>query len=181
MYVLASVFASKLLCTNTNLRKVRHRIMIDPEEYNRNVAGSSRNFIFGTRVSESGTEAISKLSDEEIMICSCRLPGYSLELKRWGLFLVVNVTKVAYNNTAFHHLVLSEKKKELISSLLERQNHQLDDEFDDLIVGKGKGLIFLLHGPPGVGKTYTAGSYYPFDNVFYMTQLKCWMAVREHS
>ena len=28
----------------------------------------------------------------------------------------------------------------------------------DLIRGKGQGLIFLLHGRPGVGKTFTAGS-----------------------
>ncbi|KAF7519891.1 hypothetical protein G7054_g12948 [Neopestalotiopsis clavispora] len=31
-------------------------------------------------------------------------------------------------------------------------------DFDDLIEGKGKGLIVLLHGPPGVGKTFTAES-----------------------
>ena len=31
-----------------------------------------------------------------------------------------------------------------------------DDCGNDLIRGKGKGLIFLLHGPPGVGKTSTA-------------------------
>lgn len=27
----------------------------------------------------------------------------------------------------------------------------------DFVEGKGNGLIFLLHGKPGVGKTYTAG------------------------
>ena len=27
----------------------------------------------------------------------------------------------------------------------------------DYVTGKGTGLIFLLHGKPGVGKTYTAG------------------------
>lgn len=27
----------------------------------------------------------------------------------------------------------------------------------DYVIGKGSGLIFLLHGKPGVGKTYTAG------------------------
>lgn len=33
----------------------------------------------------------------------------------------------------------------------------------DYVKGKGEGLIFLLHGKPGVGKTYTAGQYpFPF-------------------
>lgn len=32
----------------------------------------------------------------------------------------------------------------------------------DFIQGKGEGLTFLLHGKPGVGKTYTAGELLPF-------------------
>ena len=134
--------------------------MLDLEQYNRSVAKSSEDFIFGTRVYTSGTEASSNLSNEEIMTCYHYLPGYSLELKKWGLFKVVDITEIPYNDKAFHGLVLPENQKKLISSLLDRQDHQQDDGFDDLIQGKGKGLIFLLHGPPGVGKTYTAGSYH---------------------
>lgn len=33
----------------------------------------------------------------------------------------------------------------------------------DFVKGKGKGLIFLLHGKPGVGKTYTAGNSFQFE------------------
>ena len=29
--------------------------------------------------------------------------------------------------------------------------------FDDFITGKGKGVIMSLEGPPGAGKTLTAG------------------------
>ena len=29
----------------------------------------------------------------------------------------------------------------------------------DFVEGKGKGNIVLLHGPPGVGKTYAAGKH----------------------
>lgn len=137
--------------------------MLDPDEANRSVANSALAFLFGSRVYNSGTEAISKLSDEEIMTCYHSLPGYSLELKTWGWFLVVNITEIAYNDKAFQGLVLPEDQKKLISSLLERQDHQQVDGFDDLIQGKGKGLIFLLHGPPGVGKTYTAGTCHPLD------------------
>lgn len=37
----------------------------------------------------------------------------------------------------------------------------------DFVKGKGEGLIFLLHGKPGVGKTYTAGmSIEPIFNPF---------------
>lgn len=30
------------------------------------------------------------------------------------------------------------------------------EQFEDIIQGKRGGSIFLLHGPPGVGKTLTA-------------------------
>lgn len=49
--------------------------------------------------------------------------------------------------------------KELIQSLItvhKRENASLG--FDDLIKGKGNGLVILLHGAPGTGKTLTAES-----------------------
>lgn len=141
--------------------------MLDSKQFRRAVMGSY-DLIFGTRIYKSVAEAIANLSHEEIMICVSFLPGYSLELKRWGLFTVTGVTEVAYNDEAFHALVLAEQKKKLISSLLERQDDKQDDEFDDLICGKGKGVIFLLHGPPGVGKTYTAGYFDPSHRDLYM-------------
>ena len=35
---------------------------------------------------------------------------------------------------------------------------QHSNSFDDFVPGKGKGIIMLLAGPPGVGKTLTAES-----------------------
>ncbi|KAL8758795.1 MAG: hypothetical protein Q9199_001206 [Rusavskia elegans] len=134
------------------------RIMLDLEQYQRTIPNSFRPFVTGTKIFTSGLEADAELSDEEIITCCSYIPGYSLELKLWGLFPVTDITEVAYDDKAFHGLVLQEQSKRLISSLLERQDYQQEDGFDDLIQGKGKGLVFLLHGPPGVGKTYTAES-----------------------
>lgn len=36
--------------------------------------------------------------------------------------------------------------------------------FDDIVKGKGKGLILVLHGPPGVGKTLTAETVAEFSH-----------------
>jgi len=30
--------------------------------------------------------------------------------------------------------------------------------YQDIVPGKGKGLVFLLYGKPGLGKTLTAGT-----------------------
>ena len=83
------------------------------------------------------------------------MPGYSLAWKSWAAFHVNYIKEVDYNIDAFRNLVFAEDKQ-LIRSLVEQQEIN-DGGFDDYIKGKGKVLIFLLHGPPGVGKTFTAG------------------------
>lgn len=45
--------------------------------------------------------------------------------------------------------------KDLILSFADSHLSQ-DDEFDDVVQGKGKGIVILLSGVPGVGKTLTA-------------------------
>jgi len=67
------------------------------------------------------------------------------------------VKEIGYNNAAFDSLVLPEDHKELILALTESQVAN-KETFDDVIQGKGKGMIMLLSGPPGVGKTLTAES-----------------------
>jgi hypothetical protein len=136
--------------------------VVDIEQYCRAVSRKPPpEFTFGAKIHSCLPDAKSNpiFSDEELMTCHHYLPGFSLELKKWGLFSVSDIQELAYNDQAFHGLVLLEEKKKLISSLVGEQSFQGDNGFDDLIRGKGKGLIFLLHGPPGVGKTYTAGLY----------------------
>lgn len=97
------------------------------------------------------------LSDEELLICVHEMPGYSLATKKWDLFDVPHIQEIDFNMSAFDSLVLSQQKKDLISSLVKEQSNK-ESHFDDFIKGKGKGLIFLLHGEPGTGKTLTAGN-----------------------
>lgn len=40
-------------------------------------------------------------------------------------------------------------------------------KMDDIIAGKGNGLIILLHGSPGTGKTLTAERFVPETQVEY--------------
>ena len=144
------------LLTDTNPMLVKGRIMLDGQGYGLNIESG---FIHGKKSYKSGTKALEEATEEDIMTSCCRLPGFILHQKRWGLFLVAAIENVKYNAQAYRSLILPESQKKLISALLERQEGNLDDDFDDLIEGKGKGIVFLLHGPAGVGKTFTAGSY----------------------
>ncbi len=65
--------------------------------------------------------------------------------------------EVVWNDDAFDALVLGEKQKWLIHALVrEHSSGSTSNQFDDVIEGKGRGLIGLLAGKPGCGKTLTA-------------------------
>ena len=97
------------------------------------------------------------LNADELLLCSATLKGYSLRNKKWLTFSIGSVKDIKYNEGAFDSLVLPEDHKELILALTESQVAN-KEKFDDVIQGKGKGMIMLLSGPPGVGKTLTAES-----------------------
>lgn len=62
---------------------------------------------------------------------------------------------VKWNHQAFDDLVLEKSTKTLVHSMVKEHSSQ-GDSFDDIISGKGKGIICLFSGPPGSGKTLTA-------------------------
>lgn len=61
-----------------------------------------------------------------------------------------------WNDSIINSLVLPEDQKDFIQSLVKTHGLSDDTSFDDVVRDKGKGLIGLLAGPPGVGKTLTA-------------------------
>ena len=67
-----------------------------------------------------------------------------------------HIRPVSWNKEAFNRLVLKSKKKELIKALV--TVHLATKQNADVIEDKGNGLIILLHGSPGTGKTLTAES-----------------------
>lgn len=69
--------------------------------------------------------------------------------------LVANVGEIKWNKASFRQLVLPSDYKELILSFVDSHLSR-DDEFDDIVQGKGRGIVVLLSGVPGVGKTLTA-------------------------
>jgi hypothetical protein len=97
------------------------------------------------------------LTTEQKLICTPLLRGYSLKNKLWLNFFVNCVKDIEWQKDAFDRLVLPKNQKELILGFTESQR-KYRESFDDVIEGKGRGMIILLCGPPGVGKTLTAES-----------------------
>ncbi|KAL8651371.1 MAG: hypothetical protein Q9210_003290 [Variospora velana] len=104
------------------------------------------------------TRALSRaLTEDQLILCNKTVKGYSLKDKKWMTFPVGPIGEIKWNDRAFERLVLPNDHKDLILALIESQVANRE-QFDDVIQGKGKGMIMLLSGPPGVGKTLTADS-----------------------
>lgn len=98
-----------------------------------------------------------KLDEDQLAICTPIVFGYCFGVKQWGGFAIDRVQDVDWQNDAFQQLVLSQSRKTMVHSLV-RQHKKRKAAFDDVVQGKGRGLIGLLSGKPGSGKTLTAES-----------------------
>lgn len=125
------------------IETVRRRRSISPEFRLRNeeIEENSRKYL---------TEFYLQLMDPEV-------DGFDLKEKIWKSFEVDRIHDIEWNTKPFESLVLPEGYKDLILAFVESQ---IKDKvaFDDVINGKGGGLVALLAGDPGVGKTLTAES-----------------------
>ncbi|KAI1483384.1 hypothetical protein F4774DRAFT_367390 [Daldinia eschscholtzii] len=105
-------------------------------------------------------------TEDELIIMTYRVFAFVLRTRKWAQ---LDITHLRHENdqnrgnikTAFEHLVLPDGHKEMVQALVTQHFEDKEaavkgNERSDLVRGKGKGLIILLHGAPGVGKTTTA-------------------------
>lgn len=97
-----------------------------------------------------------RICEDELLLCCPVVYGFSFSQKSWIEFAVSKLEEVIFTPEAFHSLVIPDSQKSIIKALV--RSHTLDTSrnIDDVIAGKGQGLVSVLHGPPGVGKTLTA-------------------------
>ncbi|KAI2463776.1 hypothetical protein F4781DRAFT_415455 [Annulohypoxylon bovei var. microspora] len=112
--------------------------------------------------------------DDDKAIMSFRVFGFVLRTRSWAkldLHKLMDLEEYRKKTpteqkkeNAFDNLVFPEDgldRKTIVRSLVaqhfrDKESGSIRDEQSDIIRGKGKGLIILLHGAPGVGKTTTA-------------------------
>ena len=149
------ILNAKDMASQLTFRQINSRIMVDTKTYNEFNTQNRIWLVERQKILSGPGQMEGSLNSDDLMICDYQVPGFVLYDKKWCLFSVDFIQPVQFNTKAFKSLLLPQKHKELIHALV--KYHGTDD-FDDLIKGKGRGLIFVLYGEPGVGKTFTAES-----------------------
>lgn len=101
-----------------------------------------------------------ELSDEDLVVANSTVRGFAFSTKKFLDFFVDNISPSKWDESCFQQLVLNETTKKTVRAMVSMHARRGQDQpgFDDIVEGKGKGLVMVLHGPPGVGKTLTAES-----------------------
>ena len=79
---------------------------------------------------------------------------YDITSFRYAIVHVNNVEPYKYNEDILSKLVLTDKRKNILSSLIGSKNN-----FEDIVSGKSGGIVILSTGESGLGKTLTAEVY----------------------
>lgn len=109
-----------------------------------------------TSITQLGSLTLSSLSQDELLTCPPLVPAYSFTSRQWCFLFIDDLSEIVWKPQIFEQLQIDEEMKSALQGLVRGYStHAV--VFDDFIEGKGRGLVFLLHGPPGCGKTMTAG------------------------
>jgi len=98
-----------------------------------------------------------RMSDQQALLCPSTVRGYSLKDKCWMDFDIDKVRDIEWDDNCLPKLQMDTIMRDTLASLVSR--HIVSGQKRrDVVAEKGKGLTFLFHGPPGSGKTLTAGT-----------------------
>ncbi|QKF93997.1 AAA+ ATPase [Fadolivirus algeromassiliense] len=122
---------------------INSRVVIDPEGYKKYQDANRWH----------NNETLHEIPEDMWHATLPCLPVYSLEYRMWGEIPVTSLEDIVFDETAFDRTILRQDYKKLIGDLV---LNFYGTECCDFIAGKKRGLVFLLNGPPGVGKTLTA-------------------------
>ncbi|KAJ1713082.1 hypothetical protein NYO67_4749 [Aspergillus flavus] len=102
--------------------------------------------------------------EEDLHLLPSRLFGYSLQDRRFVAFDVKNLRRTEEDRDMFSILIINRNHEAILRALVE--SHFIRKEINetrgiatisqDIVQNKGRGLVILLQGVPGVGKPSTA-------------------------
>ncbi|KAH7370954.1 AAA family ATPase [Rhexocercosporidium sp. MPI-PUGE-AT-0058] len=136
--------------------KVYPRYMIDMNMYRQMHPVGAESLPQRDDLGPKSFESEEAPSETFLLTLQTTIQGFGFQDKKWRTLTIEYLHDIDWNIEAFDRLVLKHHKKELVKALV--TVHVTASASTDVIEGKGNGLIMLLHGGPGTGKTLTAES-----------------------
>lgn len=131
-------------------------VMIDPYRFPK--SSSSSDLIDKLSRSSSKVFSPETTPEKDLVFCHYSIIGFSFDQKRWGGLAVSQLRDPQWDDKALDRVMMAPARRELLRSLASA--HRVETErpgrSDDAAKGKDQGMVGLLNGPPGVGKTLTA-------------------------
>ena len=106
---------------------------------------------------EDYDHAVREITSAEMLLCSSTVLGFALSSHKWIQMRIDDLSAIEWSGDAIDRLVIDKRQKKVLSSLINSAVFTSGVE-GDVIGWKGRGLVMLLHGQPGTGKTLTAES-----------------------
>ncbi|KAI0452523.1 hypothetical protein F5B21DRAFT_506222 [Xylaria acuta] len=113
---------------------------------------------------DDSPESSDQLSPEHVTLLPPYVYGFILRTRRWATFDIDRLDEIPPSEEGWDNLVIKKYIKDTVLALVKNHERPRGSQAMiqgalssvDLVQGKGRGLIILLHGEPGVGKTSTA-------------------------
>lgn len=114
------------------------------------------------------TPDVVRTREDHLILLPIAVYAYALQARKWRAICMDDVMPLPRGDKdPFDDLVMDSAQKTLIQALVKNQIRQFDRSADstkqsqhrsgtmDIIEGKGRGLIILLHGVPGVSQVFS--------------------------
>ncbi|KAH6883168.1 P-loop containing nucleoside triphosphate hydrolase protein [Alternaria rosae] len=89
-----------------------------------------------------------------LLLLNPNVPGFSFRENKWFMLNIDHLDEITWNDRAYDHLIIANERKELLLTFVQQHEDAMGVS-QDVVEGKGQGLVVLLSGPPGTGKTLT--------------------------
>ncbi|KAI0882066.1 P-loop containing nucleoside triphosphate hydrolase protein [Annulohypoxylon maeteangense] len=109
-------------------------------------------------ISQTKDPNSAELSAHQKSLLPTHLRGFALRHKLWMIFDLESAHEIdrKKKDDALKNLIIPDEDRRVLTAVTRKHiNSKASPLFSDFIHGKGEGLILLLHGPPGTGKTFT--------------------------
>lgn len=97
------------------------------------------------------------VNEGDLILCPAEVYAFSLPGKEWRTVKIRELRDIKFDEDALQKKLVIEKNYKKVVTAMVKSYLSKEPTFTDFIKGKGRGLVVLLHGSPGTGKTLTAG------------------------